>query len=315
MFKTNPNTDQIMRSFLQKAVRRGNIELTKKTVIYLINNNDLEWVRRRLAVITFEECWPYGLFVSYEKNTESLIKNFSNLACTIKNKDAAGLGSMAYEYSEGDGSVLSNLDNEHIKYVKKVSDGIKNPESFWKWALSEQFQEERKIKLINKAYESFKKAGWPWDKAFVISGAFLAITENIPRVKFDEQKKIDLPFWVGIDKHTQHGKEAIRKISKDLKVDSNKALWISFYFESANCNSLTDSFWWDKEIAWRMRKINLEINEAIEIWSRFKPKLQEFLQEESKKIEEKINNIKYNIESSKLKQEQIGLFQYGINPG
>lgn len=287
MRKASPDTDQISRSFLQKAVRRGNTELVEKTIQYIIANDDFDWLRSRLAVMTFEECWNYGLEVSYDKDETIIKDHYIQLTKFKKNKDAAGLGSLAYNLSEGDISVL--FDNKGDKAIKIIAEAIKRPKDFWAWVHT-QAQTERQIKLVEMADKGFRKAGWPWDRAFAQSGAYLAVTTEIPELKLLEKPNIELPFWVGIDKHTPKGKEVIREAAKKIGFNANKALWLSFYFESALCNGLEPSHWWDREVEWRMRKLELDIEKGYSIWQELRPIVIELLEEESDKLASKINN-------------------------
>lgn len=52
MKRANSNTDQVTRSLLQKAVRRGDYNLTKKVIAYLLQIDEFQWLRKRLAVNT-----------------------------------------------------------------------------------------------------------------------------------------------------------------------------------------------------------------------------------------------------------------------
>lgn len=286
MRKANPDTDQISRSLLQKLVRRGDVELTKKTIYYIIKNNDFDWLRKRLAVLTFEECWPYGLYVSYEKDEEIISNHYLKIASAVKNKNAAGLGSLAYALSRGDTTVLKG-DRED-KAIKIIAEAIKRPKDFWSWAMSQKINDKQE-KLVEMAEKGFRKAGWPWDRAFTQAGAYLAITEEIPEVVFKNQNNNkDFPFWTGIDKHTREGKAAIREAAKRIGFNCNKALWLGFYFESAICNEINNSFWWGKEILWRMSKLGLDIIDAKSIWERLKPIIIEILEEDGLKLRKKI---------------------------
>ncbi len=74
---------ELERSLLQKAVRRGNEELTEKVVKYLTNVGDTIWLKNRFPIIVFEECWTYTG------------NHYNVLARTVKNKNAAGLGALA----------------------------------------------------------------------------------------------------------------------------------------------------------------------------------------------------------------------------
>lgn len=286
MRKANLSTDQISRSLLQKAVRRGNVELTKKAISFIIKNNDFDWLRKRLAVVTFEECWPYGIYVSYEKDEEIISKHYLKIASAIKNKNAAGLGSLAYAFSRGDTTVLKGEKED--KAIKTISEAIKRPKDFWNWAISQKINDKQE-KLVEMADKGFRKAGWPWDRAFAQAAAYLAITGEIPDIVFkNEYNKDDFPFWTGIDKHTREGKAAIREAAKRIKFNCNKALWIGFYFESAICNEINNSFWWEREIIWRMSKLGLDIIEAKSIWARLKPIIIEILAEDVLKLRRKI---------------------------
>ena len=290
MRKASPDTDQVSRSILQKAVRRGDYELTKKAMAYLIKNDDFDWMRKRLAVMTFEECWTYGYNVSYENDQDIIIKHYLNLVTTAKNRNAAGLGSLAYVLSEKDESVYQGDIGD--KSIRLIAEAIKRPKDFWEWTKKHNLTEKQE-KIVEMADKGFRKAGWPWDRAFAQSAAYLAITDEIPETKYLEIKSnINFPLWVGIDKHTSEGKEAIRAAAKQLNYNNNKALWLAFYFESATCNIIENSPWWQREIKWRMQKLELTFEQGKEMWERLKPLVQENLKDEIFKLELKLNSVK-----------------------
>ena len=81
----NPKTDQISRSLLQKAVRRGCVEVTSLAIRSILLNKDFDWLRKRLAVVTFEECWSYGSELSYEKDEEIVTNHHLRITRAIKN--------------------------------------------------------------------------------------------------------------------------------------------------------------------------------------------------------------------------------------
>jgi hypothetical protein len=290
MRKASPDTDQISRSILQKAVRRGDYEMTKKVIACIIQNNDFDWMRKRLAVMTFEECWTYGYEVAYDNDQEIITKHYLKLVGTAKNRNAAGLGSLAYVLSEKDESVLQGDVGDNA--IKIITEAIKCPKEFWEWAHKQNLNEKQK-KIVEMADKGFRKAGWPWDRAFALSAAYLAITDEIPEIKYLEIKSDpNFPLWVGIDKHTKEGKIAIRKAAKQIGFDANKALWLAFYFESATCNIIENSPWWEREISWRMKKLELTIEKGKEIWEQLKPLVKENLKDEVTKIEEKLTTVK-----------------------
>lgn len=270
--------------------------MTKKTINYIIANGDFDWLRKRLAVVTFEECWTYGLEVSYDKDEEIITNHYLKIVKTIKNKNAAGLGSLAYALSAGDNSVF--FGNNSDKAIKKISEAIKRPKDFWDWARNQNLDDKRK-KIVENADKGFRKAGWPWDRAFAQAAAYLAITDEIPRTEYIETKSIkEFPYWVGIDKHTQEGKQAIREAAKQISFNANKALWLAFYFESAKCNEIKNSPWWDREISWRMKKLELTKKEGENIWEQLKPIVIELLKTESEKLKEKIEKTKHILKNN-----------------
>ncbi|MDZ7796978.1 MAG: hypothetical protein U5N56_08005 [Candidatus Marinimicrobia bacterium] len=224
---------------MQKAVRRGDQDMTQKAINLVIQNGDFLWLRGRLAVITFEECWTYGLNVSFDNDIQIITDHFLNIASAVKNKNAAGLGSLAFEYSEGKMGVLKNNKNDN--HIIKIADAIKDPKTFWVWANTNAKTKDQKT-MIKNASLAIKKASWPWDKAFVLAGAYLAITSSIPSTDYlAKTSNKNFPIWVGIDKHTRLGKEYLNKAAKQLGVPVYNARWLSFYFESAVCNNIKDS--------------------------------------------------------------------------
>lgn len=292
--KANPDTDQISRSLLQKAVRRADLHMTKLAIKYIIGDSDFDWLRKRLAVVTFEECWTYGDSVSFENNPKIIADHFLNIVRTKKNKDAAGLGSLAYEHSKGEGSVLTGEKTD--RDIRIISEAIKRPKDFWTWVHS-QTKDERQKTIVSNAEQGFKKAGWPWDRAFAQAAAYLAVTTIIPVTKYvSAQSQGEFPLWVAIDKHTPQGKTAIREAAKRLGVKSTDALWIAFYFESAKCNDMETSPWWEREMKWRMGKLRTDIDTARNLWDRLRPIVKDLLKEETEKLKERIfdNQIEEN---------------------
>lgn len=290
MRKASPDTDQTSRSLLQKAVRRSDLEMTKLAIAYIISDNDFDWMRKRLAVVTFEECWTYGLEVSYENDEKIITDHFLKIVGTVKNRNAAGLGSLAYVLSEGDESVY--LGDSGDRDIKIIAEAIKRHKDFWEWTKKQELNDKQKI-LVEKADKGFRKAGWPWDRAFAQAAAYLAIKGDIPETIYVEPKsEKDFPIWVAIDKHTQQGKAAIRESAKRINFNANKALWLAFYFESAKCNEIKFSPWWEREINWRMKKLELTYEEGKEIWEQLKPTVIELLKDESEKLKEKLFSVK-----------------------
>lgn len=293
MRKASPDTDQVARSLLQKAVRRGNASVAEATFRYLLEEKDeFIWLRSRLAVMTFEEAWPYGLKVTFGRSESEVLGHYLALCGSEKNKDAAGLGSLAYALSEDDRSVLA--DDEGDWYIRVIAKALKEREKFWDWIKSEAVKVNPiQNQLIDRAYEGSKKAGWPWDKAFTYAAALLALKEPVPNSsRINSSTSGEFPYWTAIDKHTKRGKEVIRAVAKDLDVPANTALWLSFYLESAVCAHMTFSPWWEREKRWRMAKLGLLQIEAENIWSKLRPIVAERLSDDAEQLARRIGQYK-----------------------
>lgn len=262
----------ILRSLLQKSVRRGYADISEQVSFCLAAIGDSTWVHARTAVIAFEECWPCARLL---ENTPS-IKLLQQIALREKDKSAAGLGSLAYAVTEGDSSAADAATD--FRDLKVVVAALKRPADFFKWAQGECRSIEQ-VAAISAAQAFLPRASWPWDKAFIIAGAYLYCKSPpglAPRP--DVSPSEAFPYWAAIDKHTPQGKLAIRTAARELKVPEDHLLWSSFYFESAKTNAAVDSPWWTCEINWRLAKLGLTPEYARDIWESAAPRIQTLVQ-------------------------------------
>lgn len=294
----------ILRSLLQKAVRRGNKELVQKVVLYLFSIQDHDWLRKRLAVIVFEECWTFANKLNFENKEEYILNQYLSLTETIKNKDAAGLGLFSYNYSEGLIKNIKYVEKDKIKYIKHVAQAINRPNDFWNWVKSESKNDFDKSDFIDKSYQSFKKASWAWDKAFIISGAYLAIIEDLPKTKLSNLKS-EAPYWLGIDKHTEIGRNYLKILANKNNISLEIIYLLSFYLEGAICNEIEENYWWNKENEIILDNINMSFLEAYNLWSKLKDDFVNSLKEEIKILDDKLNSIS---ETNINTLEQMKLF-------
>jgi len=211
--KPNPQTHQACRSLLQKAVRRGNISLTRTIAHHLQNIGDADWLKTRTAIITFEECWPLGTNLHLKTDFEGVLATLTEVTRTVKVKDAAGLGVLAYEFSDGDTSVLSGTPED--QHIRCVAEAITNPQDFWTWATQNGSQTDQQA-LIQSSMKAYRRGGWPWDRALIQAATYLAVTSGIPKVQLTKRSSIEVPFWVGLDKHTSQGKKALQDAARNI---------------------------------------------------------------------------------------------------
>jgi len=297
--KPNPQTHQACRSLLQKAVRRGNTSLVRKVAGHLQSIGDADWLKARTSIITFEECWPLGVDLQLKPDFEGILDILTRIAQTVKVKDAAGLGVLAYELSRGDTSVLSGTpEDQHIQRMVEV---IKNSQDFWTWA-TQNCSQTNQQSLIQLSKRAYGRGGWPWDRALIQAAAYLAVTNSIPETHLAKQPSVEVPFWVGLDKHTSQGKKALQDAAKNMGVSVRQLTWVSFYFESALANESTESYWWSRERQWRLTRIGIDQDKALLMWEKALPIFIELLREEiatlQKHLEEPLGN-----ETSKIAKE------------
>jgi hypothetical protein len=296
--KTKDTTHQICRSLLQKAIRRGYEGLAKKTAYHLINIGDKPWVRSRCVVICAEECFPFLRDFVYSTDEGEILSNVSLLSRLEKNKTAAGLGALGYALSEGDETVLKGQDNNLP--IRIIANAIERTDDYWKWLLSISKTNEQRT-IVKNLILLHRKAGWPWDKAFILSAGYLFLHERLKVVKIvNKQIDEEFPYWIAMDKHTSEGKNAIRDTANDMNLPVRQLGWISFYLESGlTCNS-QPAYWWDREKNWRLNKVGVDFSQAEEIWKKAKIIISERLREESENLKEHINQQDIVIQNSFL---------------
>lgn len=281
--QVNPNTDQRRRSLLQKAVRRGYGSLAQRVARDLEQLGDKRWLRQRIPVIIFEECWPLATSIEFPLKLPNAFVHLADVARAVKAKDAAGLGSLAYAFSEGDTSIQAEPDIDP-QALRTVARAIEEPEEFWTW-LEPQCEEQGQSELVSAARQAHRKGGWPWDRAFMLAAAFLAVNGPIPELETTtEEPSEEFPFWIALDKHTADGKKAFRQAAQEFNVPANQLMWASFYCESALTNECVDSPWWAAERRWRLGKNGLTLDWAISLWEKVRPSVEAILAEESGRL-------------------------------
>lgn len=252
----------LLRSLLQKTVRRGDARLAETVAYRLAERGDSAWLKTRTGVIAFEECWPYGTKLLNHPPLVSL----REMAGLTKNKEAAGLGSLAHALAEGDPSVLDAAPDPVA--VKIVAASLTRTEEFYAWAAQSCHEGER-ANLLRTARSYFLRATWPWDKAFASAAAYFACLGHsltVERAPLSTVAMLHFPLWVAVDKHTPAGRSALRRVASQLWVPPSQLEWASFYFESASCNERKVGPWWEAEMGWRLRTVHLEVGEAQSLW-------------------------------------------------
>jgi hypothetical protein len=267
---------------------------------YLVERrSDIGWLRSRLAVVTFEEVWPYGASVTFDTHEPEILHHYVALCRRTKNKDAAGLGSLGYALSTGDATVLGSAENDW--FIRVIAKAMSARDDFWRWASEEATTATPEVRtLVARAHAGCKRAGWPWDKAFTCAAALLALRGSLPRTTEDETVPTSaepFPYWIAIDKHTARGKELIQEVAREQRLNPSTVLWLSFCLESAVCDRSTSAPWWEREKTWRLRKLGLDVPAAKAMWDEVRPLVADRLFEDATQLADSIAEFRNDCEA------------------
>ena len=300
-------TEERYRSLLQKAVRRGNVDLVFTTSAFLesLGSAEKKWYLNQTAIITFEECWPLGAELIFNKKFHSKVAALIRVTRATKARDATGLGYLAYALSQGDTSLLDDTVGD--KAIKIVANAIRRPDDFWQWVAWQKTTDVEK-NLIDNAIR-FKKAGRPHDKAVVQAAAYLTVSGQLAPIEEGQPSDPKFPYWVVFDNHTPEGRRALRDIARDLHISLSQLEWAYFYFEGALANTEIGSKWWDRYCRWHFKKIELPANEAHLLWDPARIQLEEALMVESRQLKNELYRWKLkNQEDIETLKRQVQLY-------
>ena len=307
MLKSRADNDARYRSLLQKAVRRGHVDLvyTTSALLESLSPKEKDWYRTRTAIITFEECWPFGCELNFNRKFHSKVAALIKVARAQKIRDASGLGHLAYALHRGDASVYDGTADD--KHIRIVANAIQRPDDFWQW-ISSRNQSEQQAALIENAMR-FRHDGWPRDKAVIQAAAYLALTTNSRKATESPPVDETFPFWVVFDRHTPEGKLALRDVARDLCIQLPQLEWTCFYYEGSKTNGDFSSYWWDRRCKWHFQKVGLAAEEAHLLWEPAKQQVIHALAGDGRQLQNelyrwKISNLK-RVESLK---RQVDLF-------
>ena len=287
-----------MKSLLQKAVRRGHTKTVNSVLQYFIQNDETHqnrWLRNRLAVITTEECWPYLNEVTYDNSVNTIAHHYTQLALAVKDKNAAGLGSLALALKNKEYFVPSDTE------IVDVATLLHNPGSVWENPGRSRLSFQAQI-MISKAEEAYRKSTHDYDKATAVAAAYLATTQpTCPVEYFTEGSSNEFPIWTAFDRHTPYGAEAIVEAAKSIGVDMSIAQWLAFYQDGSKCTNLAPSPWWDRYLECRYYLHGMSAMEAQSIWNRLAPIVQEIVQSRVQMIKnvlarhEQVEEVQYSL--------------------
>jgi len=299
--------DPRFRSLLHKAVRRGSVDLVLTTSALLgdLGPKEKAWFTKQAAIITFEECWPLGTELVFNRRFHSKVAALVKVTQSTKAKDAAGLGSLGYVLSKGDQTVLTGAPGD--KHIRIVAGAIERPKEFWAWIESQAKSDVHKAIIENAS--RFKNAGFPWQRAFIVAGAYLGVAEGFPDLKQPIAGDSPFPYWIALDQQTPQGRRVLRDIARDLHIRMPQLIWACFYFEGSRTNQALPSKWWQKACDWRFRKVGILAEEAHLLWEPAKIQVMEASAEDSRQLHSDVYTWKLaHRERVELLKKQVELF-------
>jgi hypothetical protein len=294
-----PAANDMERSLLQKAVRRGNAELTDKVVQYLISVDDVKWLRKRLAVIGYEECWTYSNQLDYECKNNKLLEQYKVLACKVKNKNCDGLAYLARSFNEGQTSAMVG-NNKEKTAIRSVANAVNKPVEFWEWIRSEPEYEKNKQR-IDAAEKAMSKPSMERDKVIMLAAAYLSIAYPIPETEdIEPNNDPDFPYWTAIDKHTVVGDQIITDASMKIGIQPHSGKQLAFYLAGAECNQIKDSSFFKYAKLWKFNQMKFTSKQAEEKWKELKSLIIDEAIKEGELMRKRINNIKNDSDQFEL---------------
>ena len=288
---------QIMRSLLQKGVRRGDPELVEKVFDYLIKDGDLSWVKQRLSVITAEECWPLLFEISDKSNIRKVKDMFLRVTESEKYKGAAGIASYASRVADKGHSQKVYGTKQEKELVQITAEFILKPEDYWE-KLKSKAKKENKEHLYFTVKELSKSASFETDKAMFFVAGLLAVNFGIPKITIPNKisPQEEFPYWIAIDKHTELGRVLIREFAmnhKDYTSFEGMEFYLKkyqFYFEGSKVNHLADERLWKLNVLSDLVRMKRTESDAEEEWEKYKPELIKYLEKYTDEIKDESNN-------------------------
>jgi hypothetical protein len=232
-----------------------------------------------------------GILSEPKPDVQSIIQTLQRLALTTKQKDATGLGVMAYELSQGDTTVLQGNGTDHP--IQVIADAIKAPAHFWD-SITRQTANKMSLTYVEQARNAHQVGGKPKDLAFMQAAALLSTTGEIPAVSLKQELECpesDFPIWIVIDNHTDAGKEHIKALSGQTHLSTELISHLLFYFEGSIENEMAYSYWWDRQVNWRLNKLGVNISEAVATWESIKPCYLELVADTESQLRQHIDSM------------------------
>jgi hypothetical protein len=272
--KPIPAIDERYRSLLQKAVRRGHVDLVVTVGAFLEDAVDPPWLERRVEWIVIGECWPLSSELGPVRVPHARAAALVRAAQVRKDRDAAGMGLLAYALASDDRGVPAELGEE--RDLRLLSQAVRRPAKFWEWVDGRPAGEDSR-RVIAHARRCAAAVDRPHDQAMAMAAAYLALHAVPAEIPAAPPVPGPFPFWAVFDRHTAAGRRALRDVSRDLHIPARQLEWCGYYYESARANADAPSLWWRRYCAWCFARHGLSPEEAPLLWAPARRQLAEAL--------------------------------------
>lgn len=292
-YDIEPSPNLIEHSLIQKAVRRGNVDLVEKVFKYILTTNSGDkWLRSRLAVIGYEECWPYANTLIFDCTDYQLLQQYKAIACKVKNKDCDGLAYLANRVNDREYSALRG-DAKQREGIQRVADAMKLDFEFWEWIEQQPLYSEHQQRI--SAAKAATKRSWK-DRAIMFAAAYLSVTYPIPPVQETEpNNNPKFQYWATVDKHTIEGTEIISRACRNINLFPKRGQFLTFYFAGALCNKVQDMPFFKLMKEYKIERMNITCDEAKATWRKLRPQIIRDSQIEVEEMKKRINTVKKNL--------------------
>jgi hypothetical protein len=303
--RDTPAIDERYRSLLQKAVRRGHVELVITVGAYVEEAGDPEWFERRTDLIALSECWPLRGRTGFTRTAHSKLAALVRVARARKDRDATGLGFLSYALARGERSVLAGTEDDRA--IKLLAQAVQRPAKFWEWVASQPCGEDRRH-VIDRAGR-FGPGDRPHDQAVAQAAAYLALSAPLPQTLEAPPAPGAFPYWAVFDRHTTAGKRALRDVARDLHLKVDQLEWCFYHYEGSIANADAPSPWWVRYCRWGFDRHGLPPDEAHLLWEPARSQLAEALTRDSRALQAEVYGWRLaHRDRIELLKQQVDLF-------
>ncbi|MEJ5357349.1 MAG: hypothetical protein WHT06_01635 [Desulfobacterales bacterium] len=279
--------DERLRSLMQKALRRGHVDLLLTACAYLEHSAPPppSFFPEQAARGAFYECWPLANRLPFARRPTAAVALLSRMAALHKTREAAGLGLLADAMARGEPVSAPGEEEEGGEGLRRVAQALRAPEDFLAWLTARGLDAQALLQHagIRRVPQS---RGRPHDRAVAFAALYLLGTRpDTPPPPPAPPPDEAFPFWVVFDRHTAAGRLALRDVARDLKIPQAQLEWCYALFEGLRLQAEIPSPWWRRYCRNRFDRIGLPLEEAHLLWEPAKTQLYEALAAEGRALQ------------------------------